>query len=146
MIRPVRLRGSRWQSVSAASAITEGGSLSGLSALVRPWNRVPGVGTTRFGDSALTVMLSAYSSAARPVENRSSAALHMPYTVPPRLAQPDGGIAGCRAAIEEMFRIQPAPWARMAGSTSWASSNGAATWTSNIRSKRFCAKSSTRWK
>ena len=34
--------------------------------------------------SALTAMPSAYTSAARPVVKRSSAALHIPYTVPPR--------------------------------------------------------------
>ena len=55
---------------------------------------MPGVGTTLEGDSALTAMLSWYSSAARPLENRSSAALHIPYTVPPRPPQASGGMAG----------------------------------------------------
>jgi hypothetical protein len=57
---------------------------------VRWWKIVPGVGTTLVGASALTAMLSSYSSAARPVENRSSAALHIPYTVPPRGARSAG--------------------------------------------------------
>ncbi len=48
------------------------------------------------------------------------AALHMPYTVPPRPANGPGGMVGCRAAMEEMFRIQPAACARMPGRTSFA--------------------------
>ena len=66
---------------------------------------MPGVGTTLVGDSAFTAMLSAYSSAARPVENRSIAALHMPYTVPPRPANGPGGIVrmqgGDRGDVED---------------------------------------------
>src|ERR1700729_4476327 len=96
--------GSRWHSISAASAITEDGSAFGSSSEVRWWKIVPGVGTTRVGASELTAMLSAYSSAASPVENRSSAALHMPYTVEP-IANRPGGTDGCRAATEEMFSI-----------------------------------------
>ena len=88
------MRGSRWHSSSAASAITAGGSDLGSPSLVRWWKIVPGVGTTRVGDSALTAMLSGYSSAARPLENRSSAALHIPYTVPPRPPQASGGMTG----------------------------------------------------
>jgi hypothetical protein len=126
------VRGSWWHSSSAASAITAGGSARGSSSLVRWWKIVPGVGTTLVGARALTAMLSSYSSAARPVENRSSAALHIPYTVPPRPPQPSGGMAGWRAATEEMFRIQPAPRARMPGSTSVARWNGASTWTANM--------------
>jgi hypothetical protein len=101
---------------------------------------VPGVGTTRLGDSALTAMLSSYSSAARPVENRSSAALHIPYTVPPRRVEVT---AGWRAATEEMFRIQPAPRARRPGSTSVARWNGASTWTANMSAYRFAVNSGT---
>ena len=93
---------------------------------------MPGVGTTLVGDNALTAMLSWYSSAARPVENRSSAALHIPYTVPPRPPQLSGGIAGCRAATEEMFTIQPAPRVRIPGRTSVARWNGASTCTANM--------------
>jgi len=103
---------------------------------------VPGVGTTRVGDSALTAMLSSYSSAARPVENRSSAALHIPYTVPPRRARLEPS-AGWRAATEEMFKIQPVPRARMPGSTSVARWNGASTWTANMSAYRFAVNSST---
>jgi hypothetical protein len=125
------VRGSWWHSSSAASAITAGGSARGSSWLVRWWKIVPGVGTTLVGASALTAMLSSYSSAARPVENRSSAALHIPYTVAPSSARL-AGTAGWRAATEEMFKIQPAPRARMPGSTSVASWNGASTWTANM--------------
>jgi hypothetical protein len=125
------VRGSWWHSSSAASAITAGGSARGSSSLVRWWKIVPGVGTTLVGARALTAMLSSYSSAARPVENRSSAALHIPYTVAPSGAR-SAGTAECRAATEEMFRIQPAPRARMPGSRSVASWNGASTWTANM--------------
>src|SRR5215469_6884286 len=96
----------------AASAMTDGGSELGSPSVVRWWKTVPGVGTTLVGDSALTAMLSGYSSAASPVENRSIAALHIPYTVPPRPANWPGGIVGCRAAPDEMLRIQPPPRAR----------------------------------
>jgi hypothetical protein len=136
------VRGSRWHSSSAASAITAGGSAAGSSGVVRWWKTVPGVGTTRVGDSALTAMLSRYSSAARPVENRSSAALHIPYTVPPRRARLEV-TAGWRAATEEMFRIQPVPRARMPGRTSVARWNGASTWTANMSAYRFAVNSST---
>jgi hypothetical protein len=88
------VRGSRWHSSSAASAITAAGSDRGSPSLVRWWKIVPGVGTTWVGDSALTAMLSWYTSAARPLENRSSAALHIPYTVPPRPPHASGGTAG----------------------------------------------------
>ena len=126
------MRGSRWHNSSAASAITAGGSDRGSPSVVRWWKIVPGVGTTFVGASALTATLSSYSSAARPVENRSSAALHIPYTVPPRTARLVGGIAGWRAAAEDTLRIQPAPCPRMPGSTSVARWNGASTWTANI--------------
>ena len=85
-------------------------------------------------------MLSSYSSAARPVENRSSAALHIPYTVPPRSVEVT---AGWRAAPEEMFKIQPAPRARRPGRTSVARWNGASTWTANISAYRFAVNSGT---
>src|SRR5215472_6000191 len=104
--------------MSAASAITDGGSEFASPSVVRWWNTVPGVGTTLVGDNALTAMLSGYNSAARPVEKRSIAALHIPYTVPPRPPQALGGMAGWRAAMEEMFRIQPAPRSRRPGRTS----------------------------
>jgi hypothetical protein len=88
-------------------------------------------------------MLSSYSSAARPVENRSSAALHIPYTVPPRSVEVT---AGWRAAPEDMFRIQPAPRARRPGRTSVARWNGASTWTANMSAYRFAVNCSTRVK
>src|SRR5215469_16147115 len=91
-------------------------------------------------------MLSGYNSAARPVEKRSMAALHIPYTVPPRPANGPGGMVGCRAAPEEMLRIQPPPCARMPGSTSWARWNDASTCTENISAYRLWVKSSTRVK
>ncbi len=71
------------------------------------------------------------------------AALHIPYTVPPRPANGPAAMAGCRAAMEEMLRIQPAPCARMPGRTSVARWNGASTWTANISAYRFGVKSST---
>ena len=42
------------------------------------WWMMPGVATGPEGDSTLTAMPSSHSSAARPVVNRSNAALHMP--------------------------------------------------------------------
>src|SRR5215469_8948938 len=100
--------------------MTEAGSELAAPSVVRWWKIVPGVGTTLVGDSAFTAMLSGYTSAASPVENRSIAALHIPYTVPPRPANGPGGIVGCTAAIEEMLSIQHAPRSRMPGSTSCA--------------------------
>src|ERR1700743_2440596 len=135
-IRPLRSAAVAWHSPSAASAITDGGSALGSSLVVRWWNRVPGVGTTLLGDRAFTATPDAYSSAASPVLNRSMAALHMPYTVPPRNARSAGGSAGCRAAREEMFRIQPWPRSLIPGATSWARWVGAVTWTSNISANR----------
>src|SRR5215469_2988264 len=126
--------------------MTAGGSAFSSPAVVSLWKIVPGVGTTFVGDSAFTAMLSAYNSAAKPVDNRSIAALHIPYTVPPRVAQPDGGSCGCLAAAEEMFRIQPRPRSRIAGSTRVARWNAASTWTANMSSYRRGAKYSTRVK
>ena len=72
----------------------------------RSWWTTPGVGTIDVGDSTLTRTLSAWTSAARPVVNRSSAAFTMPYTVPPGPA-PNGGPAGWMAPFDEMFRMAP---------------------------------------
>src|SRR3954463_930652 len=79
-----------------------------------------------------------------PVERRSSAALHMPYTTPPPpLCHASGGIVGWRAAREEMLRIQPDLRSFISGSTSWLRCSGAQTCTSIIRSNRLVGNSAT---
>ena len=45
----------------------------------------------------------------------------------------NGGPWGWMPARLVMLRIHPTPRSRMPGTTIWASSNGARTWTSNIR-------------
>ena len=111
----------------AADAITSTGSTRcSRSGVISWWWTTPGVGTIDVGDSTFTRTLSACTSAASPVVNRSSAAFTIPYTVPPGPV-PNGGPSGWMAPFDEMLRMAPQRRARMPGSTSWASSNGART-------------------
>jgi hypothetical protein len=78
-MRPVRSAGSPEHSHRATSAKSSGDSISSRGTpRSRPWYSMPGVATRPVGASTLTAMPSAWTSAARPVVNRSSAALHMP--------------------------------------------------------------------
>src|SRR5437764_13049468 len=104
----------------------------------------PGVATTREGDRQLTAMPSSYTSAASPLVNRSRAALHMPYMVPPRLAMAGyGGPFGWNDDLDEMFRIHPRRRARIPGSTMPASSNGARTRPPDSSSPRPMSEAAT---
>jgi hypothetical protein len=78
-MRPVRSAGSPEQSHRATSAKSSAFSIiASGTPRVRPWCSTPGVPTSPLGDSTLTAIPDAWTSAASPVVKRSRAALHMP--------------------------------------------------------------------
>jgi len=77
-IRPVIAPGSVSHSSKAASAMASSGSTGALSGVCGDTTATPGVMTRPEVPSALTLTPVPYSSAAIPVVNRSTAALHIP--------------------------------------------------------------------
>src|SRR6266568_8342935 len=106
-MRPVTVPGGALHSTRAASAMALSGSTGALSGVCGETTATPGVMTSPDVPRALTLTPKVYSSAARPVVNRSSAALHIPYGTQPSLAQSGyGGPFGWRACLEVMFSTQ----------------------------------------
>jgi hypothetical protein len=68
VILPVRVLGSALHSWSAASAVTDAGSASGLSHVVRWWKTVPGVGTTQRVDRDVVLVQLSGQAGGEPLE------------------------------------------------------------------------------
>ena len=134
-MRPVRSAGSPVHSHRQVSANSSGFSISSSGTpWVRPWWSTPGVVTRPDGRQhvdrdAVGVDLGGQAGGEALERGLAHAVDRAAPHAPPRVGRALGVAAGARGDVEDPAR---APLASCAGSTSWASSNGARTWTANI--------------